>query len=445
MTEALEERERRIQYQASHDPTTGLPNRFAIERAVERHAGGGKAAALLTIDITRVPVIVRTLGHAVCDRVLRDAGARLSRRCGESLLAQISDREFALWLPDGGNDAAIGTALRLIEELRAPYQDAEIAIDLGAVAGIALHPEHGRDAATLLRHAEIALFGARAAGDAIGVYAAANDPHRPERLSLMAELRAALDRNQLVLRYQPKLHIASGRVDAAEALVRWPRPGLEAVAPDSFIGLAEETGNIRQLTRWVLATGIAQARHWQDRGLDLRLSLNLSARDLGDVTLPQRIDELLALQRVAPRQIVLEITESAVMADPDGAIRVLQQLAERGLELAIDDFGVGHSSLAYLRRLPVREIKIDRSFVQRLHEVAADRAIVQTIIELGHRLGYRVCAEGVELQGELDCLTQFGCDYVQGYLIARPLEVAEFETFVDATDERRRQVARAPA
>jgi EAL domain-containing protein (putative c-di-GMP-specific phosphodiesterase class I) len=283
-----------------------------------------------------------------------------------------------------------------------------------------------------LRHAEVAMIAVIAATDQVGVYDAATDPHRPERLSLMGELREAIVRGGLELHYQPKLALASGHIDSSEALVRWRHPTLGPIAPDLFVPLAEESGNIRQLTRWVLAAGIAQAARWQAQGLAMRVSLNVSARDLDDVELPRRIADLLAIHGVAPESIALEITESAIMGKPDAAIAVLRRLAEQGIDLAIDDFGIGQSSFAYLRRLPVRELKIDRTFVSRLGHSREDQEIVRAIIDLGHRLGYRVTAEGVEDAPTLAWLGEAGCDHAQGYLVSRPLAVDAFDGFVAA-------------
>jgi EAL domain-containing protein (putative c-di-GMP-specific phosphodiesterase class I) len=248
----------------------------------------------------------------------------------------------------------------------------------------------------------------------------------------MADLREALDHDQLALHYQPKLHLASSRIDGAEGLVRWKHPKLGMVPPDAFIAMAEETGNIRRLTRWALAAGISQAHRWSAQGMSIRAAINLSARDLEDADLPRRVAELLSIHQVPPERIVLEVTESAVMGKPDAAINVLRKLADQGIDLAIDDFGVGQSSFAYLRRLPVRELKIDKTFVTHLDESSEDRTIVSSIVDLGHRLGYKVTAEGVEGRASLDCLVKFGCDHAQGYFIARPMAVDAFDRFIAA-------------
>jgi EAL domain-containing protein (putative c-di-GMP-specific phosphodiesterase class I) len=284
----------------------------------------------------------------------------------------------------------------------------------------------------LLRRADIALIGAMGSEEPVAVYDPATDPHRPERLSLMADLRRALDSGDgLSLVYQPKLHLPSGRVDGAEALVRWHHPGAGPLAPEVFIALAEETGNIRRLTRWVLEVGIEQAARWQASGLDLRVALNVSARDLDDVELPLRVAGLLAAHGLAPRGVALEVTESAIMTRPETAVLVLRRLADLGLDIAIDDFGVGQSSFAYLRRLPVRELKIDRSFITQIARSREDLAIVRSIVDLAGELGFRVTAEGVEDVATLERLRALGCDHAQGYAIARPMSPQAFEGFLD--------------
>jgi EAL domain-containing protein (putative c-di-GMP-specific phosphodiesterase class I) len=265
----------------------------------------------------------------------------------------------------------------------------------------------------------------------VSVYAPELDPNRPERLALMGDLRHALDGNALEIHYQPRLDLLTNGIVGCEGLVRWPHPQRGYVPPDDFVPLAEKSGNVRRLTRWVLANGIAQAQRWRTDARELRVALNLSARDLDDADLPRRVGELLAAHGLPPERIVLEVTESAVMGEPDAAIGVLRRLADQGIDIAIDDFGVGQSSLAYLRRLPVRELKVDKSFVRAVGHVAEDQAIVRAIVELGQRLGFRVTAEGVEDAAALDYLRGIGCNHAQGYLIGRPMPVTDFERMLD--------------
>lgn len=431
MTFAIAEREERIRYQAEHDAVTALPNRHAAEAAIARALDARpEAGALLMVGMARLPEIIQTMGHSISDRLMRDASARLRPFAARGFVARATDTQFALWLDGAGKTEAIGVAFGVLDALSVPYQEPDLTVDPGPAIGIALHPVHGDEASTLLRRAEVALIAALGAEDPVAVYEPTTDPHRPERLTLMTDLREALDRDQLRLHYQPKLQLADNRIDGVEALVRWNHSLRGPVPPDTFIPLAEKTGNIRRLTRWALATAIAQAQAWESRGHALRVAVNLSARDLDDSELPTRIADLLSLHGVAPRNLVLELTESAVMGEPDTAVQVLKRLADLGVDLAIDDFGVGQSSFAYLRRLPVREIKVDRFFTQKLGEDVGDRTLVRSIVELGHRLGYRVTAEGVETRAAFDFLRDVGCDHVQGYYIAQALEPVSLEAML---------------
>lgn len=424
MTHAIAEREEHIRYQALHDAVTALPNRQAAEGGIQRflHESPQPQGALLMIGLARLPEIIQTLGHSIGDRVMRDAGERLRAQAAGAFVARVTDTQFSLWLEHADADMARARAARVLDILSVPYREADVSLDTAPAVGIALAPLHGRDAGTLLRRAEVALIAAPGAEHAVAIYDAATDPHRPERLGLMGDLRKALDRNELHLCYQPKLHLASDTIDGAEALLRWQHPLRGALPPDAFIGLAERTGNIRAVSRWVIDHAIAQAAEWARGGHALRVAINLSARDLDDASLPDLIADRLAAHAVPPHGIVLELTESAVMSEPDTAVQVFDRLAQSGIELAIDDFGIGQSSFAYLRRLPVREVKIDRLFTQALTDDAGDRALVQSMVELGHRLGYRVTAEGVETAGALDFLRAIGCDHAQGYYIAAGLE-----------------------
>jgi diguanylate cyclase (GGDEF)-like protein len=434
MTDALRDREARLLHQAGHDQVTGLPNRLAAENAIRQQLDESAVprAALLMLGLGRLPDIVTTMGHMVADRVMREVAQRLLPVVGKALVARATDARFSVFCAGAPRGDAVTLALRIVEALSEPYREADLTLDLAPAIGIACSPVHGAEGSTLLRRADIALIGAMGSEEPVAVYDPATDPHRPERLSLMADLRRALDSGDgLSLVYQPKLHLPSGRVDGAEALVRWHHPGAGPLAPEVFIALAEETGNIRRLTRWVLEVGIEQAARWQASGLDLRVALNVSARDLDDVELPLRVAGLLAAHGLAPRGVALEVTESAIMTRPETAVLVLRRLADLGLDIAIDDFGVGQSSFAYLRRLPVRELKIDRSFITQIARSREDLAIVRSIVDLAGELGFRVTAEGVEDVATLERLRALGCDHAQGYAIARPMSPQAFEGFLD--------------
>ena len=436
MAQSIREREAHILFQAGHDTVTGLPNRVAASTAIQRElAAHGGTAAMLLVGFGRLPDIARTMGHAVCDRLMQDAARRLRGPAGEVLLARATDAEFLVFLPSASKSDAVAAGFRIVEALAEPYRETELTLDLAPVVGIAMAPAHGTEAGELLRHAGVALLTALRSEDPVAIYDPATDPHRPERLSLMGDLRVALEHGRIEMFYQPKLNLATGRIDAAEALVRWQHPTLGRIAPDEFIGLAEETGNIRRLTRWGLAAGIAQASRWREPAI--RVSINISARDLGDAGLPRRVAELLSAHALPAERIALEVTESAIMHRPDAAIAVLDQLAALGIDIAIDDFGVGQSSFAYLRRLPVRELKIDKAFVAQLAGDRQDRTIVRSIVDLGHRLDCRVTAEGVEDAESLAYLASIGCDHAQGYQIAHALPVAAFDRLLDEPPRRR--------
>lgn len=434
MGEAVHERERRIRHQAMHDPVTGLPNRAAAEDAIDTDLGLGalRGGALLVIGVNRLPDIVKTLGHAIADRLMADAGQRVRSVAGDSMVARVTDTQFAVWLRGGDSADAVGVARRVVKVLGEPYQEAQVSMDIGPAVGIAIAPDHGQHASALLRRAEVAEFAAIGTNAGVDIYDPCTDPHRPERLSLMSDLRDAIDEDALELWFQPKRNLLDGRIDAAEALLRWHRPGHGMVPPDQFIGVAEETGNVRRLTRWVLARGIAQAAQLHREGRDLKVWLNLSAHDIGDTGLPERVAELLVRHELPASAIALEVTESAVIGEPEVALDVLRRFADMGIDVAIDDFGIGQTSFAYLRRLPVSELKIDRMFVRQLGQDVTDRTIVRALVELGHRLGFMVTAEGVEDEGSLDYLADVGCDYAQGYFIGRPMPFLDLCAFYDA-------------
>jgi EAL domain-containing protein (putative c-di-GMP-specific phosphodiesterase class I)/GGDEF domain-containing protein len=435
MTQGIAEREHRIRHQASHEPVTGLPNRQALTLAIDAKLDG-RPAAVMVIALVRLQEIANTVGRDIADRVMRDAADRIAGLTGQSLLGCIGERSFGVFLADYDVATGEGQAARIVKAFEQPYRENDLTVDAGIGIGMALAPAHGTAAAILLRRAEVAQQIAFSGNARVALYDAATDPHRPDRLSLMSELRQGIKRGELELYYQPKLDLRTRRITGAEALVRWNHPGGGVVMPDQFIGLAEETGNIQFLTRWALMEGMAQAAVWRQQGLQLRISINLSVRDLEDDTLPDQIAVLLAINALPAEALMLEVTESAIMKEADAAIAVLQRLAGQGIGLSIDDFGTGQSSLNYLRRLPVRELKIDKAFVLRLAQNLDDRTIVRAVVDLGHGLDYTVTAEGVEDAASLELLSGFGCDHAQGYFIARPLPVAQFGRFVEDWRDR---------
>ena len=441
MAGAISERELRIRHQATHDPVTGLANRDALTTAIAGQVPV-MAGSVLVIGITRWRETTNTVGRDVGDRLLRASAVRMRAQFPPGTpIGTIGESSFGVFLKNADHAAATAEARKVIGAFDIPYQERELAIDAAVAVGVSAAPEHGTDAAQLLRRAEVALLAALTSEPRIAFYRPEADPHRPERLSLMSDLRRGIGQGEFELVYQPKLDIRTGVIAGAEALVRWNHPSRGSVQPDDFIALAEETGNIQQLTRWVLRAGLTEAKRWH--GLDhmLRIAINVSVRDLADASLPTRVVELLRETGLPARSLVLEVTESAIMGEPDAAIAILRRLADQGIDLAIDDFGVGQSSLAYLRRLPVREIKLDKGFVLKLAQNPDDQTIVRSVIDLGHGLGYRVTAEGVEDVTSLDLLRQYGCDYAQGYFVARPLSAQAFQSFVSLRRESEPGVA----
>jgi diguanylate cyclase len=303
-------------------------------------------------------------------------------------------------------------------------------VDIGASTGIAAYPEHGEDADTLMRRADVAMYSAKRAGSGFEVYDPRYEQSTPVRLSLLGELRHAVEHDQLALVFQPRIGLRRRTAGAAEALLRWDHPERGIVLPDSFVPFAEQTGYIKAVTRWVLNGAFRQCAAWRARGIDVQVSVNISARDLHNPDFPRTLSELAAAHDVKPESVTLEVTESAVMEDPAHALAILARLHALGVRLAIDDFGTGYSSLAYLKRLPVHELKIDKSFVIGLARDRDDAAIVRATIDLAHHLGLSVTAEGVEEGRVLDTLRRLGCDHAQGDYISPPVPAAALESWL---------------
>lgn len=428
MQRGIAAREERILHQANHDGLTGLPNRaFArdqLEQAIAGAGGRGDAcSAVLMLDLDRFKEINDTLGHGFGDEVLKEVGERLRQSVrSDDMVARLGGDEFMVLMRDVERDHAMRRAQALLEHLRQPLVLPSTRINLDCSIGLALHPDHGTDAQTLLRRADIALYDAKHLRSGVAVYQPGRDEVHLRQLTLMGDLRQSIVRGQLSLRFQPKVDLASRRVRHAEALLRWRHDELGAIPPDEFIPLAERSGFVHELTRFVLENALRQNGEWRDQGLDLGISVNLSAMDLMDADLPEFIQSCLRRHRVPPARLILEVTESALMRDVDYAVRTLHGLRASGLRLSIDDFGTGYSSLAQLKRLPVDELKIDKSFVMQMTEGSDDAVIVRSTIELGHNMGLSVIAEGVENDSSLELLKRYRCDMVQGYLFSPPLE-----------------------
>jgi len=425
---------------ATTDPLTGLPNRALLherlEHALRRGPHRQPRAALLLLDLNHFKEVNDTLGHQAGDLLLKELGKRLLDALGTlGSMARLGGDEFALLLPDTNVDAAEGVARQCLQALDAPFILEGHTLHVGGSIGVALAPDHGTDASTLLRCADVAMYLAKRRQAGYAFYASSEDQHSRSRLTLAGELQRAIQEGDLCLYYQPTMHLATGRVRGVEALVRWSHPQHGLLSPDQFIPLAEQTGLIVPLTSWVLESALRQCRAWQDAGLSLTVAVNLSMRNLQDPQLPDIVAGLLRDAGIAPALLTLEITESMLMADPISAQEVLIRLAALGVRLAIDDFGTGHSSLGYLKLLPVAELKIDRTFVleldaQRNTGVLKDRMIVRSVTALAHALGLEVVAEGVESRRSYELLAAFRCDVAQGYYLSPPLAAAAVERWV---------------
>ncbi|MDQ2808948.1 MAG: EAL domain-containing protein [Chloroflexota bacterium] len=425
--------EARLAHLALHDSLTDLPNRSLLhDRLNVALHPPNPPLALLVMDLDRFKEVNDTLGHYLGDLLLREVGTRLAAtmRAGD-LVARLGGDEFAVLLPHTDGRIAQRIARRLLKVLEQPFALEGHLLDVRASIGIVLSPAHGRDTETLLRRGDVAMYYAKRSGSGASVYSANHDPYSADRLALIGDLRRAIEQDELVLYYQPKVSHRSRRITGVEALVRWPHPERGLLGPDQFVGLAEHTGLIKALSHWVLTTALRQCRLWWEAGLTLPVAVNLSMGDLHDPHLPDIVARLLHTVGVAPDLLRVEITEGAAMADVGRTLGVLTQLRNSGVQLAIDDFGTGHSSLGQLKRLPLDQLKIDKTFVREITLNANDATIVRSTIELGHKLGLSVIAEGIEDRATWDLLTQWGCDEGQGYYLSRPIPAAAIPLWVE--------------
>jgi diguanylate cyclase (GGDEF)-like protein len=434
MQKNIAEREADITHQAYHDSLTGLPNRALVEKRLEEIIAVSDSAvsiALILIDLRKVSEINASLGHHVGDDVLREAARRLRANAApDDIVARLSESQFLIVARNCTSQRAALFADQMAGVIRRGFHLEEMSLQLHVAAGICLFPEHGRTVDELLRRVQIAIEDAEEAWTRAASYRTGGDEEHRRRLKLITDLRGAIDNNALTLMYQPKVEMESRSVRSLEALVRWTHPQLGVVSPGEFVPLAERTGGARRLTSWVLGAAIRQMGEWRRAGLSVELAVNLSALDILDPRLGDEILEALRAHRVEPTALLLEITESAVMRDPQLAARNMQLLRIAGLRFAIDDFGTGHSSLSQLRLLPVDELKIDRSFVKDAREGTDAATIIASTIELAHSMGLRIVAEGIEEPEAWNLLRRLGCDYAQGYLISHPLPAEAVPRFV---------------
>jgi len=437
MQQAIGEREQQILKLAYEDGLTGLPNRQLfndrLEQAIKLARRNKTPLCVVVMDIDRFKFVNDTLGHNLGDVLLSEVGQRLQGLLRSSdTVARLGGDEFALLLPESTVADCLPILNKVQEALREPVVLAGQPVDINVSMGVTGFPEHGDDGHTLMRGADVAMYVAKRANSGHAIFDPSYNQFRQEHLSLLGELQRAVESDQLTLYYQPKQHLRSGEIRQAEALVRWIHPERGFIPPIEFIPFAEQTGYIKAITHWVLERAISQLGEWKRNGLSLTLSVNISTRDLLDPGLPEYVSACITAAGIEPAQVCLEITESGFMDEPENALAILHRLHALGLSLSIDDYGTGYSSLAYVKQLPVNELKIDRAFIMNMTSNKGDEMIVRSTIDLGHNLGLSVVAEGIDDPDTLVMLKELGCDYAQGYLISRPMAAPAFVEWLAA-------------
>ena len=439
-TEQLARKQAEIEYQALHDNLTDLPNRLLFQRSLAKAItdaaqAGGKFGVML-MDLDHFKEINDALGHHFGDKLLAAIGPRIAQSLRDGdLMARLGGDEFGVLLSDLPDDeTASVVAERVVEGLRRPIRVEELDLDVSGSVGVALYPTHAEDPDMLLRHADVAMYAAKESGVGFEIYDEIIDRYKPELLTLVTQVRHAIEDGQFRMYLQPKVRLSDGRVAGAEALIRWEHPTLGRLSPADFIPMVEKTVLLKPLTYWAIEDVVRTLRSWGDYGVRLPVAVNLSPRSLLDHDLPDLVSGLLERFDVSPSLLRLELTESFLVADSGRSDAVLNRLSRLGVGLSIDDFGTGFSSLSYLKRLPIEELKIDRSFVSHMLDRVEDFTIVRATVELGRNLGLRVVAEGVQDRETFDRLGDFGCDEAQGFYIAKPLEPEAFWTWLSARE-----------
>jgi len=430
VTRRLRRHAERIQYQALHDELTGLPNRLSFRNEILRAVAAapeGSTVSVLLLDLDRFKEINETLGHRSGDELLRACAERLRGLTpAGAILARLGGDEFGVVGPGMTTTEAAALGEEIRAALESPVLLGAIPLVVEASFGISAYPDNGRSVDEILQTADAAVSLAKDRRLGIAVYDGTIEQSTANALTLVGELRPAIERKELILHYQAQIAAKTGELTGAEALVRWQHPERGLLQPGAFVPFVERTGASKALSDYVLAGATSQLHSWVAQGFDIGVAVNLTMFDLLDVKLPEQIADLVERSSIEPHRLELEITESLIMGDPQRVRGVVERLKEIGVRLAIDDFGTGYSSLSYLKTLPVDVIKIDRSFVMGMAGDESDAAIVQSTIELAHNLGLEVVAEGVEDAETLAALARFGCDYAQGYFIARPCDATEF-------------------
>ena len=429
------EQQNALRKQALHDDLTKLPNRTLfidrLEQAMLVAQRNDNFLTVLLMDLDHFKEINDTLGHHIGDLLLQQIGPKIHQNLRSiDTIARMGGDEFLLLLPGSNEKHSMEVSKKILASISEPFMVDGHSLEVGASIGVAIFPTHADDANTLIRRADVAMYGAKHKQSGFNLYNPKDDLHNPGRLTLMTELRQAIEQNHLSLHYQPKINLKTNQCIGVEALVRWNHPEKGQILPDTFIKSAEKSGTIKSLTQWVLRNAIDQYMVWDKQGIDINISINISARDFQDPDLLKLIENLVLTSSIDPARLTLELTESAVMTDTKKAFNSLSELDKMGVKLAIDDFGTGYSSLEYLKRLPVDELKIDRSFVVDMTTSKDDAAIVRSTIDLAHNLGLHVVAEGVEDQAALDLLKEMDCDTMQGYFMSEPLPAENIPEFL---------------
>jgi diguanylate cyclase (GGDEF)-like protein len=431
-----EDLEKQANYAVTHDALTDLPNRGLfydrVEQAILSANNQNRLLALLLIEIANYKEVYDTLGRTSSDQIIKQISSRLQGVVlGADSVARIDGNIFSILVSDLTDGKEMDLLAEHIQKvLESAFVVERLSVGVHANIGIVHFPQHGEDVDTLVQKAGVALFMASSSNEGYAVYEPSFDEHSPRRLTLMSELRHAIERDQLELYYQPKVSIQDEVLYGAEALVRWHHPKHGFISPDEFIPMAERTRMITQLTLWVLKEAFKHCAAWRKQGKKLTISVNLSAKDLHDPSLPDLIAGVAVSTGIKPEWVILEITESSIMTDPELTLEVIDRLSEMGYQLSIDDFGTGYSSLAYLKQMPLTELKIDRSFVQDILVSENDDVIVNATINLAHNLGFHVTAEGVETEEIMDKLKTYGCDIAQGYYLSKPFSVSAFDKWM---------------
>jgi len=432
MRSDVQQRRLALEHQSLHDDLTGLPNRACLlqelEQVLESASKSEQRVALMFMDLDHFKEINDTLGHPVGDLILQEVANRLAETIADNgLTARLGGDEFAVILPCIDRCRCSDMSDAIAGALEREFQVGGHKLYVGGSIGVAMYPDHGAEVSVLMRHADVAMYSAKHTGKHTAFYDDTQDENSVSRLQLVKDLKDAISNDHLELYYQPKLDLKREAITSVEALLRWDHPEHGMVPPDRIIPMAEQTGIIRQLTQWVLQSALQQQARWRKAGTDISVAVNLSAHDLRDNSLPETVAELLATTGTPPEKLTLEVTESAMMSDLSNAAALLSRIKEMGVGIAIDDFGTGFSSLSYLKKLPVRELKIDKSFVINMNNDENDAMIVHSTIDLAHNLGLSVVAEGVENQESLERLHAQGCDFIQGYHLCRPVPPDQLE------------------